>query len=82
MLMGRITKGWSSLMTRPSRDQQSTCAEVLIVQAQFFSSSSVLQEKSSSAPSRYFHSGCWLRDHGVEGAEIGKHTYPALFPLS
>ncbi|EDL85810.1 transcription elongation factor A (SII)-like 8, isoform CRA_a [Rattus norvegicus] len=31
MLMGGVTKGWSSLMTRSSRDQQSTCAEVLTV---------------------------------------------------
>lgn len=79
MLMGGVNQGWSSLMTRPSRDQQSTCAEVLIVQAQFLSSSSVLQEKSNPALSRYFTSGRWLGDRRVEGEELRKHAHPALF---
>ncbi|XP_021546807.1 transcription elongation factor A protein-like 8 isoform X1 [Neomonachus schauinslandi] len=48
--MGGVTEDWSSLMTRPSRDQESTCAEVLIVQGLFPCSSSVLLEKEKSAP--------------------------------
>uniref|UniRef100_A0A5F8A3R4 Transcription elongation factor A like 8 n=10 Tax=Cercopithecinae TaxID=9528 RepID=A0A5F8A3R4_MACMU len=54
--MGGVTGDSSSVMTRLSRDQESTCAEVLIVQGLFPCSSSLLLEKEKSAqdPFRIF----------------------------
>ncbi|VTJ86253.1 Hypothetical predicted protein [Marmota monax] len=48
--MGGVTEDPSLLMTWHSRDRESTCAEVLTVQAPFLRSSSLLLEKEKSAP--------------------------------